>query len=273
MKRNTIPATIAAFVMVGASASYGQTVNHIAFPGLERQITDISGFMTTGEDMGGMRVTAYFDAALTAANSETFFWNPGLAGSQAGSVVGTGWRLHETGDTWNSIWRLSPAGAAAPNLNLYGLLLEGFLPSDTPVDVRATVFDRTEPFFGTDGSYRGHDLSIFAAAGDWSHVRVSYIDEVDSLADAAPGPVGDLYRTMRMQFGESIPNDPFPIFNPIPFDFNDQLAFFQDTDTVGERIPGDPGEEGMPEPASAAMLAIGLIMVGLRRSHNGPQVH
>jgi hypothetical protein len=265
MKRNTIPATIAAFVMVGASASYGQTVNHIAFPGMERQITDISGFMTTGEDMGGMRVTAYFDAALTAANSETFFWNPGLAGSQAGSVVGTGWRLDETGDTWNSIWRLSPAGAAAPNLNLYGLLLEGFLPSDTPVDVRATVFDRTEPFFGTDGSYRGHDLSIFAAAGDWSHVRVSYIDEVDSLADASPVPLKDIYRSMQLQFGQVLTIDGSSLFDPVPFNFGDELLFLQDTDTVGPRVPGDPGEEGMPEPASVILLSLAGVILGLRR--------
>jgi hypothetical protein len=185
---------------LGAVESFGQTVSHIAFPGMEQEISDISGFMTTGEDMGGMRVTAFFDSALTV--SETVNWLPGAAGSMAGSAVGTmGWRLDEVGDTWNSTWRLSPDGPAAANLALYGLLLEGFPQSDTP---GATVFDRTDPFFGTDGSFRGNDLASSIAAGNWSHLRVSYIDEVDSLADASPGPVKDLYRSMQIQFGEEI---------------------------------------------------------------------
>ena len=263
MNRNTVSAATFAILLFAATTCNAQTVSHLAFPGTEHHITDISGFMTTGEDMGGMRVTAYFDSAL--AVSESFFWNPGAAGSEAGSVIGTGWRLDETGDTWDSTWRLSPAGAAAPTLALYGLLLEGFLPSDTPVDVRATVFDRTDPFFGTDGSYRGHDLSISHAAGGWSHVRVSYIDEVDSLADASPGPVKDLYRAMRLQFGQVLDVGGSLLFDPIPFVFNDELVFLQDTDTVGPRMPGDPGDEGTPEPTSLLLLAISGGILGLRR--------
>jgi hypothetical protein len=250
-------------VVLNAGPSRGQvSVNYIAFPGVEQDITDISGFMTTGEDMGGMRVTAY--TAPDLSTSETVNWNSGAPGSGIGSAIGTGWRLDESGDTFLNSWRLSPAGAAAPNLALYGLLLEGFLQSQDPVSLRATIFDRTDPFFGTDGSYRGNDLDAAITAGNWSHVRVSYIDEVDSLADASPGPVKDIYRAMRMQFGEEVNVGGSLIFNPIPFDFNDELVFFQDTDTVGERIPGDPGgEEGMPEPASLLLLAIGIAIATL----------
>ncbi len=244
-------------VWLAASPCFGQTVSHLAIPGVEQHVTDITGFMTTGEDMGGMRVTAHFTNDLVTLN-ETVNWNPGAVGSGAGSAVGTGWRLDQVGDTWDSLWRLS-ADVAGANLTLYGLTLEGFQASDQPVSVRATLFDRTDPFFGTDGSYRGNDLDLFAAAGAWTHVRVVYLDEVDSLADASPSPVGDVYRAMRIQFGNVIDADPLPIFSPAPFLVGDELLFFQDTDTVGERIPGDPGDEGLPEPTGMTLFAIGLV--------------
>jgi hypothetical protein len=247
-----------AFALVQVNVSDGQTVNHIAFPGTPQEITDISGFMTTGEDMV-MRVTAHFTPDLVTT-TETVNWVPGAVGSMAGSATGTGWSLTETGDTFDSLWRIFGDG---PNLQLYGLTLEGFMPSDDPVSLRATVFDRTDPFFGTDGSYRGNDLEPFAFAGDWEHVRVSYIDEVASLADVPAGTKGDIYRAMRLQFGRLVESTPLPIFEPVAFDFNDELLFFQDTDTVGERVPnGDPGDEGTPEPATMVLLAIAASLVG-----------
>ena len=250
--------------MVLLVATFGRsaTVSHFSNSGDAQVITDVTGFMTTGEDMGGMRVTAYFTPDLLGA-SETVNWNPGPLGSGLGSAVGTDWRLDESGDTWNSLWRLSaPTGT---NLTLYGLRLEGFLPSDDPVADRATVFDRTDPFFGTDGSYRGRDLDAFAMAGSWTHVRVVYFDEVESLAHVAPpaSPVGDVYRAMQLQFGNVIDIDPLPIFEPAPFLAGDELLYLQDADTVGDRIPGDPGEEGAPEPASVLLLLIGLLAAQL----------
>jgi len=249
-----------------AGRAAGQTVNYEAFPGDEQEIIDVSGFMTTGEDMGGMRVTAHFTPDLVTT-TETVFWNPGALGSGAGSAVGTGWRLDETGDTWSSSWRLFGDG---PNLQLYAITLEGFLPSDDPVSVRATVFDRTEPFFGTNGSYRGNDLDPLAKAGVWEHVRVQYIDEVDSLAHPGPNPVRDLYRVMRLIFGRVIQTPELPIFEPVAFDFNDELLYLQDTDTVGERVPnGDPGDEGTPEPAGLALVAIASAIVGAMSRRRG----
>lgn len=247
-------------LLLAAAPSRSATVNHIANPGTEYDITDISGFMTTGEDMGGMRVTAHFTADLLGA-SETVNWNPGALGSGMGSAVGTGWRLDESGDTWNSLWRLS--AAVGTNLTLYGLTIEGFMPSDDPVSDRATVFDRTDPFFGTDGSYRGRDLEAFAMAGNWSHVRVTYFDVVDNLAHVPPplSPVGDIYRAMRLQFGNLINIDPLPIFDPVPFLAGDELLYLQDADTVGERVPGDPGEEGAPEPSGLMLAVLGACLV------------
>lgn len=259
---NSFASTIAVslgLILCAVSASVGQTVNHLANPGMEQEINDVSGFMTTGEDMTGMRVTAHFSADLTTL-TETVNWVPGVAGSLAGSATGTGWSLVEVGDTWDSLWRLVGSG---PNLQLYGLTLEGFLASDDVVSERATVFDRTDPFFGTDGSYRGRDLDPFAFAGDWEHVRVVYFDAVDSLTHPGESPVGDLYRAMQIQFGRVIDTAPLPIFEPLAFDFGDELLYMQDTDTVGERIPnGDPGEEGTPEPTSFALLALGLAVAG-----------
>ena len=203
----TVFAISLGLVLFAAATSRGATVSHLSIPGTEQVITDVTGFMTTGEAMGGMKVTAYFTSDLSGA-SETVNWNPGALGSGLGSAVGTGWRVDEAGDTWNSLWRLSaPVGT---NLTLYGLKFEGFIPSDEPVGARATVFDRTDPFYGTDGSYRGNDLEAFAMAGSWSHVRVVYTDEVKSLAHVAPptSPVGDIYRIMQMQFGNVIAVDP-----------------------------------------------------------------
>jgi hypothetical protein len=246
-----------AFVALAAGSGFGQTVSHLSNPGTERDVTDITGFMTTGEAMGGMRVTAHFTAALVG--NETVNWNPGAIGSGAGSADGTGWRLDQSGDTWNSQWRLFGDG---PNLTLYGLTLEGFLPSTQPVSERATIFDRTDPFFGTDGSYRGNDLDAIAKAGAWTHVRVVYSDEVDNLADGFVGAVGDVYRTMQIQFGNVADN----IFFPAPFVFNNEFLYLQDTDTVGPRVPGDPGEEGAPEPSCIALVAIACVLAGGRRA-------
>jgi hypothetical protein len=260
---STAFAVLSGVVLVAATASRGATVSHLSIPGTTRVITDVTGFRTTGEDMGGMRVTAFFTPDLLGA-SETVNWNPGVAGSLAGSAVGTGWRLDESGDTWNSPWRLS--ADTGTNLTLYGLKLEGFLESNDPVSDRATVFDRTDPFFGTDGSYRGRDLDALAMAGSWSHVRVVYSDQVESLAHVAPptSPVGDIYRAMQLQFGNLIPSDPLPIFEPVPFVAGNELLYMQDADTVGPRVPGDPGDEGSPEPASALLLLIGLAAAGPR---------
>ena len=259
-----------ALVLLNANPGRSQTVSHISIPGTQHDITDISGFMTTGEDMGGMRVTAHFAPDLMGA-SETVNWNPGAPGSGAGAAVGTGWRLDEAGDTWNSLWRLS-ADAPGSNVTIFGVVLEGFMESDDPVSDRATVFDRTDPFFGTDGSFRGRDLDPFASAGAWTHVRVVYFDEVENLAHVPPpaSPVGDIYRAMQIQFGDLIEMDPLPIFNPVPFVGGDELLFVQDSDTVGERIPNGPrGEEGVPEPASAVLIAVGLIAIShLRRDRN-----
>jgi hypothetical protein len=64
---------------------------------------------------------------------------------------------------------------------------------------------------------------------------------------------------MRIQFGNVIDADPLPIFSPAPFLVGDELLFFQDADTVGVRVPGDPGDEGLPEPTSMTLFAIGLV--------------
>lgn len=246
--------------------SRSATVTHTAFAGTLQTINDIAGYTATGEDMAGMLVTAYFDSALSI--SETVAWNAGAPGT--GSAVGTNWRVDEAGDTFDSTWRLTASPGAQP---IYGVRFEGFAQSSQTVR-SGTVFDRTDPSLGTDGSAQGRDLEEFAMAGNWDTVKTSYIDEVTSLAHTPPpgSPVRDLYRELLMQFGDSVDvGGQFPLFQPDPFRVGDEWIYFQDTDLVGSRIPnGNLTPEGVPEPSTVLLLAVGLtVAMGSRVCRRG----
>ncbi len=74
------------------------------------QATTLVGFSTTGEMMGGMRVTANFlDGSYQSA-----IWQ--VTDSNSGGAFGNGWSLIQSGNSFNSPWTLSNSGAGITSL-------------------------------------------------------------------------------------------------------------------------------------------------------------
>jgi hypothetical protein len=202
---------------------YNTGPNDIDIPGL-------TGFATTGALMDGLEVTATFTSGFT----ETVVWE--ATGGDAGGVTGTGWELSVDGDTFTAPWMFD--FAAGTQLQLAMLSLSGLHG--------LTVFDRTEPSFGTDGSAQGRDWDC--DAGVCNDAVVTYDYEVSI---GGPPAVGDLWQTVLVDFGDAGPRDDW--------------SFLQDTDNDIRR-----GTPTIPEPGTLALLGTGLAAArffrGRRRS-------
>ena len=108
-------------------------------------------------------------------------------GSHFGWREWHGWSLSLDGDTFSASW-VFDQNPGRP-LSLLSLLLDG---RDA-----LTVFDRTAPSPGTDGSAQGRDWTC--VTGSCSNVNVMYdyrvgIDPAD--------PVGDLWQTVFIDWGK-----------------------------------------------------------------------
>jgi hypothetical protein len=187
----------------------------------------LSGIATTGAQMGGMAITAFFSGGLT----ETIAWAP--TGIASGGVVGTGWSLSQTGSTFVLPWTFSFTGVGADLGQLVGLELEG-----TP---GLTVFDRT--FGNQDGttdSGPGLDF-VFSGLPEFD-VVATYSRSVG--IGAAP-PVGDIFHVLTIEFGDSGPR-------------TGSFGFLQDTDNHERGVV-------VPEPKMLALLGLALIGIGVLR--------
>lgn len=199
-------------------------------------IPGLTGFQTTGADMVGMEVTATFGSGF----SETLSWT--ATGTDSGGVSGSGWSLTQSGDTFGSFsWAFSFTDDLVRHdvSLLTGLTLNG-IPG-------LTVFDRTEPSPGTDGSESGWDLETnltndALVAGEYS----------DPVGIGGKKPVGDIFHTLTIDFtglsGDGVRSTDF--------------TFVQDTDN-------DSRLTQVPLPGTLALLALGLLGLGAASRRRG----
>src|SRR3990172_8729352 len=95
--RLTIALTITIFCATTASAGL-IFVTDISNPG---DVIGITGFMTNGNEMEGMKVTTTF----STGSPESVDWQ-GFSGG-AGGATGTTWDLVQSGDTFDQPWTLT----------------------------------------------------------------------------------------------------------------------------------------------------------------------
>lgn len=220
MIRRFLAAVSLAFAFTAPSSA--AVINYFE-GGTATDIPGLTGFATTGAMMDGMSVTACF----TVLGCQTRVWAD-LAAPNSGGVSGTGWGLSLTGDSFGGAWLFT----MGDNLGqLVSLLLDG--------RSGLTIFDRTEPSFGTDGSAQGMDWFTSLNAG--TIIDVTYLDPTG--VGGAP-PVGDLFQQVFIDFGQTGPRTGF--------------SFVQDTDN-DSRFTGKVSEP-------STLMLLGLALIALART-------
>jgi hypothetical protein len=214
--RLTTPILAATLAATLPAAARGQTV--VTDPGVVYTATALTGFATTGNDMGGMTVTAHF----TNGSSSSASWGDLGGGIWGAETLAFRLGLGGGSDTYTSPWQL---------LDLSGLGIDRLLIHGAP---GKTVFDVVPDPFLTDGSAQGNPFSI--VGGDVFGTVATYRNLV-RIGGAAP--LADLFETLDISFQKSVgPNG---------------MQFIADTDNIGVR--GTITQT--PEPATFGLLAAG----------------
>jgi hypothetical protein len=239
---------IAHYGMIGIVLLTGATVAHAAvshfeIPAPAQNVPSVDSFMTTGADMAGMSVTAFFSAGAP----ETVPWVAGVGA--AGSATGTNWTMATSGDTFSSPWTLLYTGGSGL---LTGFRIDGFAAGQGNIGV---MFDRTfNAVFGTPNSALGRDLELVNAVP--FDVFVTYEGTVGVAGNAA---VGDEFRWLNARFvnfggvADEFTTVPPPVAG-LNGDNLRELIFRQDTNNPI-----------VPEPAAAVLLLVGGATIWLLR--------
>ena len=211
-------------LVVGLALAFAGSAAHATVTYLEdttggSAIPGLTGYATSGAMMTGMSVTAMF----SGGTNQTLAW--AATGGASGGVSGTGWGLSLNGDSWGGNWLFSITNPTGGMGQLTKLILNG--------NSGYTVFDRTFTGAGTPGSASGWDFEF--VSGYAGHATATYSDIVSISPDPA---VGDLFHMLTIDFDD-------PQGGPVA-----GFAFVQDTD--------NDSRYGVPEPASLALLGLGL---------------
>ncbi|NEX19701.1 hypothetical protein G3480_05125 [Thiorhodococcus mannitoliphagus] len=159
-------------------------------PGITHEARAITEYRTTGAMIEGLEVTAFFSNGA----SESLSWASSDAAS--GGVMGSGWSLTQSGDTFRSAWTLSmdaPSTSSTDRAPSIARLVLNAAPGRSVFDVDVTDQDGS----GTAGSKAG---GAFALEGQRQGLAVTYSDQV---AIGNQRALGDLYNTLTLEFSET----------------------------------------------------------------------
>ena len=222
-----------ALTLTAASVAEAQTVNQSA--GTSYQTTALAGFTTSGAEMSGLRVTAFW----ADATSTQLTW---------GNLGGGSWGVSNSrftlsfpggGDTFSGAWTLQ-------NLTSAGSALTRFVLNGAPGN---TVFDR-DPASSTEGSANGFDFTFLS--GGLAGSTALYTNVVNLTGQPA---VGDIFEMLDVALGAG------------GLGLGQSLTFRADTDNGASGAVIVPST--VPEPGTWALLATGLgVLAGAsRRRH------